>query len=105
VALPWGGTTPFKSYSAMKFVKCLDQQVPGWLETYNFLCESCHPNSLQHLWLMSAGPSHDNWSNEKFAQHGHELLDRTLSAAEKATKDIAVASCQVFATTLPLIHT
>ena len=39
VKLPWGGETPFKSYSPMEYVRCLESGGPEWSGTYNFLCE------------------------------------------------------------------
>jgi len=103
VKLPWGGETPFKSYSPMEYVRCLESGGPEWSGTYNFLCESCHPNSLQHLWLLSAGPSFDNWSNASFARHGHEILEQRLQAAEGAVAGIVKASEKLVASALPYV--
>jgi hypothetical protein len=89
VQLPWGGTTEESSINVMEFVRSLADIYPQAAEVYDFLCESCHPSYLRlTIWSM-VGPPLQNWTNEKFREEGHSLIDKTLNAIEQALEGIA----------------
>lgn len=89
VQLPWGGTTNTTSIHVMDFVRSLADTDPQAEETYDFLCESCHPSYLRLTTWSLAGPPLQSWTNEKFRGQGHNLIDRTLKAVEQALQGIA----------------
>ncbi|MFC1984013.1 hypothetical protein ACFLVO_03260 [Chloroflexota bacterium] len=104
VRLPWGGTSDEKSIHVMEFVRSLFDTYPQAEETYDFLCESCHPSHLRLTsWLM-AGPPLQNWTNEKFRKHGHSLIERTLEAIEQALRGIACDTTRTLDLALPYIE-
>jgi hypothetical protein len=90
VQFPWGGTTHAKSIHVMDLVRALTDVYPQAEDTYAFLCESCHPSYLRLTTWALAGPPLHNWTNEKFRERGHNLIDRTLQAVEQAFKGIAI---------------
>lgn len=85
VMLPWGDLTNEQSYSVMEFIRCLKDVYDEATETYYFLCEAAHPNFVQSKYFEMAGPPAPNWSNHKFKEHAHTLLEKTLAAFEKAS--------------------
>lgn len=104
VQLPWGGFSDEKSIHVMDFVRSLTDIYPQAEETYGFLCESCHPSHLRlTTWLM-AGPPLQNWTNEKFREHGHSLIDRTLEAVEQALQGIACDATKTLELAFPYIE-
>jgi len=104
VQLPWGGTSDETSIHVMDFVRSLVDTYPHAEETYDFLCESCHPSHLRLTsWLM-AGPPLQNWTNEKFRKHGHSLIERTLEAIEQALRGIACDTTKTLDLALPYIE-
>lgn len=82
VKLPWGGETQEESYSVMKFINELSQDSDSISNVYAFLCEGSHPNALQNTYFSMAGSLYDNYSNDKFKKHAHELLEQTTGAVE-----------------------
>ena len=103
VPLPFGRSTEAKAVHVMDFIREADAASPGTMETYEFLCDACHPSYLQHTYLLFAGAEQDNWSNELFAKYGHELLDRTLSAAEGAVRGIEESGVDIVRASLPAV--
>lgn len=104
VQLPWGGFSDEKSIHVMDFVRSLVDIYPQAEETYGFLCESCHPSHLRlTTWLMAGHPL-QNWTNEKFREHAHSLIDRTLEAVEQALQGIAYDTTKTLELALPYIE-
>ena len=104
VRLPWGGTTDEKSIHVMDFVRSLADIHPSAEDTYDFLCESCHPSYLRLTTWSLAGPPLQNWTNEKFREHGHALIDRTLQAVERALEGIALDTTKTLELALTYIE-
>jgi len=104
VQLPWGGTSDETSIHVMDFVRSLVDTYPQAEETYGFLCESCHPSYLRLTTWSLAGPPLHNWTNEKFREHGHNLIDRTLEAVEQALQGIAYDTTKTLELALPYIE-
>ena len=105
VELPWDGTTDVASIHVMDFIRSLSSTYPEAKKTYDFLCESCHPSYLRLTTWSLVGPLHDNWSNVKFREQSHNLLDRTLQAVEQALKGIAYDTTKTLELALPYIDT
>lgn len=104
VQLPWGGTTRERSIHVMDLVRSLADICPQAEDTYNFLCESCHPSYLRlTTWSLAGSPLH-NWANEKFGEQGHGLIDRTLQAVERALEGIALDATNTLESALPYIE-
>lgn len=103
VPLPFGGVSKEKPVHVMDFIREADMVYPGTMDSYEFLCDACHPSFLQNTYLMFAGVEQDNWSNKQFARYGHDLLDRTLSAAERAVSSLQESGIAIVRTSLPLV--
>lgn len=103
VQLPWGGITSEKSIHVMGFVRSLADIYPQAEDTYDFLCESCHPSYLRLTTWSIAGPFLHNWTNEKFREQGHHLIDRTLQAVERTLEGIALDTRKTLELALPYI--
>jgi hypothetical protein len=104
VQFPWGGISDETSIHVMDFVRSLADAYPQAEETYAFLCESCHPSYLRLTTWSLAGPPLQNWTNEKFREHGHNLIDRTLEAVEQALQGIAYDTTKTLELALPYIE-
>jgi len=104
VQLPWGGITSEKSIHVMDFVRLLTDIYPQAEDTYDFLCESCHPSYLRLTTWSMAGPFFHNWTNEKFREQGHSLIARTLQAVEQALQGIAYDTTKTLELALPYIE-
>ncbi len=104
VDLPWGGTASEKSIHVMDFVRSLADVCPGAEKTYAFLCESCHPSHLRLSTWFLAGPPVENWSNPRFRQEAHRLIDRTVDALERSLEGIAVDARNALELALPYIE-
>ena len=103
VPLPYGGSIKVKPVNVMDFIREADAACPGIMDTYQFLCDACHPSFFQHTWLLLAGAEQDNWSNERFAEYGHQLLDRSVNAAEQAISGIEESGVQIVRASLPMV--
>lgn len=103
VQLPWGGTATESSIHVMDFVRSLADIYPQAENTYDFLCESCHPSYLRLTTWLLAGPPLHNWTNEKFREQGHSLIERTLQAVEQALEGIALDVTKTSELALPYI--
>lgn len=103
IELPRGGKSTTKSFNVMTFIQHLEKCEPGTKQEYYFLCEACHPSFVQqsHFWM--AGSVGDNWTNQKFQKHAHELLERLISAGEKAAAGLSEATGSVTKVSRPLI--
>ncbi|MFC2004321.1 hypothetical protein ACFLUK_02125 [Chloroflexota bacterium] len=104
VQLPWGGTSDERSIHVMDLVRSLTDIYPQAEDTYGFLCESCHPSNLRLMTWSMAGPPLQNWTNKKFRDHGHNLIDRTLQAVEQALEGIALDTTKTLVLALPYIE-
>jgi len=104
VQLPWGGTTSERSVHVLDLVRSLSNLHPTAEHDYDFLCESCHPSYLRLTTWSLSGPMIYNWTNEKFREHAHSLIDRTLSAAERALKGIALDVQETLQLALPYVE-
>ena len=103
VRLPWGGETPTTSFNVMKFIQHLERRVSGTEETYNFLCETCHPSHFQQTYLWMAGSEGDNWTNDVFREHTHTLLEKLIVAGEGASLGLAEATQCITAISMPFV--
>jgi len=104
VVLPWGRVADAKAIHIMDFVRTLDDIYPQARSTYGFLCESCHPSFTMLSYWSLAGPRAQNWTNERFRDHAHNLLTRTLEAVERALEGIAVDTTRTLQLSLPYIE-
>lgn len=100
VKLPWSEEiTDIKSIHVMEFIRSLKDTYPSAEETYDFLCESCHPSHLRlSMWSIH------NWMNEVFRQETHGLINRTLEAVENALDGVALDTKNVLEIALPHIE-
>jgi hypothetical protein len=89
--------------NVMESVRAADALSPGVLQTYDFLCDAAHPTYTQHGYLLFSGSDYDNWSNEVFARHAHEVLNKTVTAAELAILGLSQTGNRIFAACLPQI--
>ena len=77
-----GRFAEIKSIHVMDLVRAIMRHRADATEVYGFLSEACHPSYLQHSYLWMAGPTGDNWGNEKFAGYASKLLDRLVRCVE-----------------------
>lgn len=103
VRLPRGGKTKTKSFNVMKFIQHLEKREAGTEETYNFLCEACHPSFIQQWYFWMAGSEGDNWTNDKFRAHVHTLLEQLTFAGESAALGLARATEHLTAVSRPFV--
>lgn len=104
VQLPWGGTTNERSIHVLDLVRSLADLNPMAEHDYDFLCESCHPSYLRLTTWSLSGPIVHNWTNEKFREQAHSLIDRTLRATERALEGIALEVRKSLELALPYIE-
>ncbi len=104
VQLPWGGTTNEKSIHVMDFVRSLTDIYSQAEDTYDFLCESCHPSYLRLTTWSLAGPPLQNWTNEKFRESAHNLIDRTLQSVQQALEGIVLDTSETLKLALPYVE-
>jgi len=104
VQLPWGGLTQERSVHIMDLIRDLRSGYPTALETYDFLCESCHPSHLMLTYWWLAGPPLQNWKNEKFRLHVHSLIRKTLDAMEQSIEGISFEARNVLQRAMPFIE-
>lgn len=78
------GFTEIQSTNVMTFIDSLKNTSPELIEDYNFLCEASHPNFIQSMYYQLAGPPSHNWSNDAYKTTGHQILERTVQAFERA---------------------
>lgn len=104
VQLPWGDTTNERSIHVMDLVRSLTDIYPQAEDTYDFLCESCHPSYLRLTTWSLAGPLLHNWTNEKFRESAHNLIDRTLQSVEQALEGIVLDTTKALVLALPYIE-
>ena len=87
----------------MDFIRSLAESSHEAEDTYNFLCESCHPSFLMLTTWSLTGPPVANWQNEKFNEHAHSLLRRTLDAFEQALYGMSSDITMTLESALPYI--
>lgn len=104
VQLPWGGTTNERAVHVMDLMRSLADLHPQADHDYGFLCESCHPSYLRLTTWSLSGPILGNWTNEKFREQAHSLIDRTLRVTERALEDIAIEVSRTLELALPYIE-
>jgi hypothetical protein len=95
VMLPHGVMSDAPAYSVMNFIDALERETPKARATYEFLCEACHPNMIQNFYFLMASKTYDNFSNETFKAHAHELLEKTASAIEMITSGFVNTSKEI----------
>jgi hypothetical protein len=83
VKLPWGGETVNVAYSIMTFIDALARERPQVMDHNTFLSEASHPNFLRNTYFITASKEYDNFSNEAFRTHAHELLDHTVTIVKE----------------------
>lgn len=88
IQLPFGGVTNSQSFNVMNFIDSLKDVSEESIEDYNFLSEASHPNFIQSTYFQLAGPPLSNWANDAYKTHGHQLLERTVRAIERAASGI-----------------
>jgi len=104
VELPWGSITDERSIHVMDFVRSLTDAYPQAEDTYAYLCESCHPSYLRLMTWLMAGPPLQNWTNKKFRESAHNLIDRTLQSVEQALEGIVLDTTKTLVLALPYIE-
>ncbi|MGE5260550.1 MAG: hypothetical protein ACM3MH_06690 [Actinomycetota bacterium] len=85
VKLPGGGYSTDPPIGVREYVESLKSEYANAGQEYSFLCDAAHPTLLQHKYLRMAGEHEDNWSNEIFRAHAHEILGRLAEIAERAS--------------------
>lgn len=90
VLLPFGGKVDEKSLNVMEFIRELKDVRDNAEALYDFLSEASHPNMIQTTYFQMAGPPLSNWGNDRFKEHAHQLLDKTLTALEVAVSGLQV---------------
>jgi hypothetical protein len=90
VALPWGGHTPNPAYDVLTFVEKLSKSHATALDDYNFLSEGSHPSFLQNTYFIMASKKYENYSNDAFKRHAHEILERTVNIMEKSSHGLLI---------------
>jgi hypothetical protein len=103
VPLPTGLVEHHPVINVMEFIREADLISPGTADAYAFLCDASHPTYLQHSYLLFASADYDNWSNPKFSETAHSILERTLSIAEGALLGIKETGLEIFNGCLPMI--
>lgn len=88
IKLPHGEMSQAKSFSVMEFIRRLEDAQKGWLADYEFLCEACHPNAMQHMYFVMSSMTYDNWSNEGFKGQAHEILVQTIAICAKTVEGL-----------------
>ena len=88
VQLPFGGYANETSINVLTFIQSLSDIDAESEKKYAFLSEACHPNMFQSTYFQMAGPPSSNWENEKFKEHGHKLLEETVSIIESISSGI-----------------
>lgn len=95
VYLPWGPRATEKAINIMDFIRTLNAVDAGAEELYGFLSAAAHPNTHQCSYFSMMGPPIPNWSNERFKEHAHTLLERTLAAHERAHNSLNTEAATV----------
>ncbi len=96
IRLPWGDISSVEAYSVMKFIKLLGQQDQQVSQDYDLLSEGTHTNLMQNSYFVMASKKYDNFSNETFKQHAHELLDKHVSAIERTANGMRIEIPSLF---------
>lgn len=103
VRLPWGGRTENVAYSVMNFIDALTVERPSIRDDYNFLSEASHPNFFQNFYFLMASKTHDNFSNNSFKAHAHEILERTILVMEKVSDGLTADATCICEVAIPLL--
>ena len=103
VPLPAGLGRHHAVINVNEFIREAELLSPGTADAYAFLCDASHPTYLQHSYLLFAGADYDNWSNAKFSETAHSILERTLSIAEGALLGVKETGLEIFNGCLPMI--
>jgi hypothetical protein len=103
VKLPWGGVTEQEAYSVMTFIDKLAAEHPDIRADYDLLSEASHPNLIQNTFFVLASKTYDNFSNEAFKAHAHELLERTIVTMEKVAAGLTPDAFHVHDMAIPLL--
>jgi len=103
VLLPWGGYSDDKSIHIMDMIRALSDIYPNAIETYEFLCESCHPSCLMlGYWTLAIPPG--NWDNTHFQENMHLVITRTLNTLRLSLEGISSEFTELFNCALPIIE-
>jgi len=86
VLLPWGQASSQRSLNVAELVRTLRDVCPDGEDLYAFLSEASHPNFVQSTYFQMMGPPAPNWSNSRFREHAHALLNKTLGIFEIASE-------------------
>lgn len=83
VRLPWGDISSVEAFSVIKFIKILEEVEPGVFHDYNLLSEAAHPNFFQNFYFLMASRTYDNFSNEIFKKHAHEIMGQYVESIDR----------------------
>jgi len=88
VLMPYGTPASEMPIHVLDSVRLLNKEHSNALTTYEYLCESSHPNYPRYIewWLL--GKEGDNWSNKVVQKRGHELLENTVKALEQSVEGV-----------------
>lgn len=95
VFLPWGPQATEKSPNVLEYIRSLKSVDAEAEDVYAFLSSASHPNTLQNSYFSMMGPPAPNWSNAKFKEHGHHLLEMVLRAHEQAVQNMQSETAEV----------
>jgi hypothetical protein len=90
--LPWGTPSTDQPIHVNDMLRALYQNIPGTENTYNFLCEYCHPNFLYNMEMYIAGNIEGAWNNPKFVESVTASLEKQFDALNQALYGIADSS-------------
>ena len=93
VKMPWGEKKTETSVHINDMIEVLEAEKTGRSDTYDFLCESCHPSFMQLTYWILASPDDSSWSNTRFKEHMHNLMARTIGSLEQSVGG-TVAECE-----------
>ena len=105
ITLPWGGVSTSPPVGIRKLIKCLNKHATHAGADYGFLCDASHPCFFQHKYLRMAGASEDNWSNQIFASHAHEVLEQLVRILENSIDGLVEEGISILTTSKPLLIT
>ena len=104
VKLPWGGVTENVAYNILSLIDELAKEHSTAREDYDLLSEASHPNFLQNTYFVMASRTYDNFSNEAFKAHAHELLGRTVAVIEAVSHGVPRDALRTLELAKPFLH-
>jgi len=93
--LPWGTPSTEQPIHVNDMLRALYQHIPETEDTYNFLCEYCHPNFLYNMEMYIAGNTEGAWNNPRFVESVTTSLEKQFYALNQALSGIVDSSEEI----------